>query len=208
MTVAAVAISLGAVSAAQAATVTVGFPFTQPHNEGYLGNNGDTAMVANTTLSEPGANVASPVSGTIIQWRAVPLGTGEYALRVLRPAGGGAYTGAGRSPQNITATGDQTFSASLPIQAGDLIGLELPNDQGVAGDSLYVPGGVWSLWAPALAEGAQGAPFDTFTNQELAFNAVVQYADTASGTTPKGCKKKKHKRSASAAKKCKKKKKH
>src|SRR5262249_60617865 len=78
VTAAAVAISLGAVSAAQAATVTVGFPFTQPHNEGYLGNNGDTAMVANTTLSEPGANVASPVSGTIIQWRAGAPGAGGH----------------------------------------------------------------------------------------------------------------------------------
>ena len=210
---AAAAVSLCAASA-QAATVTVGNPFTQPHHEGDIGDNGSTDTVANTALSEPGANVTSPVSGTIIQWRVVTgveglpgNGIGRYVLRVLHPAGGGAYTGAGSSPQDVSSDGDHTFSANLPIHAGDLIGLDLPDNKGVAGNSLTVPGGVWSMWhvptIGALPDGSTAAPITTFTNEELAFNAVVQYPDAATSH----CKKKKHKRSAAAAKKCKKKKK-
>jgi hypothetical protein len=212
---------------AGAATVTVGDPLTQALDGGYLGNNGSTVTVANTTLQEPDGHVASPVNGTIVSWRAVTTGTGEYALRVLRPATAGQYTGAGRSPENISVAGDHTFSANLPIHTGDLIGLDLPDNQGISGRSLGVPDGVWSFWelpmgVGALPEGTTAAPFDSFTHSQLAFNATVEYTETPSGpgtgggggggaaAPSKKCKKKKkNKRSAeSAKKKCKKKKKH
>ena len=221
--VAAVVASLFA-STAGAATVTVGSPITRGLDGGYVGNNGSTVTVANTALSEPGAHVTSPVSGTIISWRAITTGTGEYALRVLRPGSGGEYTGAGRSPENVSSAGDHTFSANLAIQAGDLIGLDLPDNQGMSGASFYVPAGVWSFWVPALPEDSADPPFDSFTHAELAFNATVQYTETPGGgsTAPppppapaptaakSKCKKKKHKRSAQSAKKkkCKKKKRH
>jgi hypothetical protein len=207
----AVAAALSAWSAsAQAATVTVGDPMTLPLDGGFVGNNGATITAANTTIQEPGAHVTSPVNGTIVQWRALPTGTGEYALRVLRPNGAGRYTGAGKAAQNISTPGDYTFSANLPIQAGDLIGLDMPNQGGVQGSGASVPQGVVSFWIPALPEGSTLAPLDTFSSAEFAFNAVVQYPDPPA-TTPKAkCKKKKkHKRSAESAKKkkCKKKKK-
>ena len=175
--VAAVVASLFA-STAGAATVTVGSPITRGLDGGYVGNNGSTVTVANTALSEPGAHVTSPVSGTIISWRAITTGTGEYALRVLRPGSGGEYTGAGRSPENVSSAGDHTFSANLAIQAGDLIGLDLPDNQGMSGASFYVPAGVWSFWVPALPEDSADPPFDSFTHAELAFNATVQYTET------------------------------
>jgi hypothetical protein len=208
-------------TSAGAATVTVGSPITRGLDGGYVGNNGSTVTVANTALSEPGAHVTSPVSGTIVSWRAITTGTGEYALRVLRPGSGGEYTGAGRSPENVSIAGDHTFSANLAIQAGDLIGLDLPDNQGMSGAAFYVPAGTWSFWVPALPEGSADPPFDSFTHAELAFNATVQYTETPGGgsttATPapaaaksKCKKKKKHKRSAESAKKkgCKKKKKH
>jgi hypothetical protein len=199
-------------ASASAATVIVGDPMTLPLDGGFVGNNGGTITAANTTIQESGAHVTSPVSGTITQWRVQPTGTGEYALRILRPASGGTYTGAGRIAQNILAPGDQTFSANVPIQAGDLIGLDMPTNQGVAGSGASVPQGVVSFWIPALPEGSSLAPLDTFTSAEFAFNATVQYPDPASSTTTtkSKCKKKKkkHKRSAEfAKKKCKKKKK-
>jgi hypothetical protein len=185
---------------------------TLPLDGGYVGNNGATVTVANTTIQESGAHVTAPVSGTITQWRVQPTGTGEYALRILRPDSGGTFAGAGRIAQNILAPGDYTFSANVPIQVGDLVGLDLPNNQGVAGSGASVPQGVVSFWIPALPEGSSLAPLDTFSSAEFAFNATVQYPDPASPTTPtksKCKKKKKHKRSAeSAKKKCKKKKKH
>jgi hypothetical protein len=206
------AIGIGAWSAsAQAATVTVGSPIPGVGN-GFLGNNGSTETVANFALGEAGAHVTSPVTGAIVNWRVVTLGTGEYAIRVLRPIGGGNYTGAGRSAQTIPTGGDYTFSASLPIQPGDLVGLDVPDNQGVNG--LLVNGSSWSGFIPAVPEGATAAPnpVTTETDWELAFNAVVQYPDPPATTptpTSKKCKrKKKHKSSAAAAKKKCKKKKH
>jgi hypothetical protein len=209
---------------AGAATVVVGDPMVLGHDSSYF-SSGATATVANTALSESGAHVTSPVNGTIVSWRVITTGTGEYALRVLRPGTAGEYTGAGRSPQTVTVAGDQTFSANLPIQTGDLVGVDIPDfsidGSGISGHSLAAVGGVFSTWVPALAEGAAEAPGDSFTNQEMAINATVEYTETPGGpgtggggpgTTPpskKKCKKKKkHKSSAqSAKKKCKKKKK-
>ncbi|HEX3294371.1 MAG TPA: hypothetical protein VHR38_11605, partial [Solirubrobacterales bacterium] len=59
-------------ASAGAATVTVGDPMTLPLDGGYVGNNGATVTVANTTIQESGAHVTAPVSGTITQWRAQP----------------------------------------------------------------------------------------------------------------------------------------
>jgi hypothetical protein len=118
---------------------------------------------------------------------------------------------------HIDPAGDHTFTANLPIQAGDHIGLDLPNNQGVNGG---IPQGAswvyWAIYGPAdptngiLFDG-QTAPITLTPNtgSELGFSATVQYPDPPRTSTPgKKCKKKKHKRSAeSAMKKCKKKKK-
>jgi|SRR3954451_11758378 hypothetical protein len=210
----AAAMSVLWVSAAEGATVTVGSLLTAAPGGGTAGNNGTSLTVANTALPEPGTHVTSPVSGTIISWRAMTTGVGPYAIRVLRPAGGDAYTGAGTSVGNVDTPGDHTFTANLPIQAGDLLGLDLPNQQGMQGAN--TPGATFVAWIfdsvhgiGALPDGSTAAPNPILTSSdaELFFNAVVQYPDPA--TPKKNCKKKKkHKRSASSAKKkCKKKKK-
>jgi hypothetical protein len=203
------ALSVCCASTAEAATVTVGSPMNGVLDGGFLGNNGSAVTVANLTLFDPTAHVTSPVNGTVVQWRVNALGTGDYVLRVLRPAGPGIYSGAGSAPQSISTPGLYAFPASLPIQAGDLVGIDLPNNQGINASNF--PGSHWLAWVPPIPEGSPGgaSAFD-FTNSELAFNADVQSADTppTPATTAKKCKKKKHKRSASAAKKkCKKKKK-
>jgi hypothetical protein len=203
----------------QAATVTVGSPISRSIGSGGTqGPSGNTETVANTALPEAGAHVTSPVNGTIVRWRMVASGGGgSYALRVLRPAGAGAYKGVGRAP--VTGVdGDTTFTASLPIQAGDLIALDLAEgtENGVSAVSGVIAGARWDAWLPAIPEGVGDTPFTSNFTQELAFNAVVQYPDPAGSapitpapTTPtkKKCKKK-HKRSAESAKKkkCKKKK--
>src|SRR3954453_21421748 len=204
---AAAAISVCSASAAQASTVTVGSPMNGILDGGFVGNNGSAVTVANLTLFDPAAHVTSPVNGTVVQWRVNTLGTGEYAIRVLRPVGGDSYTGVGRSAQDITTSGFYTFPANLPIQAGDLIGIDLPDNQGINASNF--PGSVWEGWVPPIPEGsAGGASSFNFSNSELAFNADVQSTDAPPAPAPKKKCKKKHKRSASAAKKkCKKKKK-
>ena len=194
----------------QAATVTVGSTVL-PTGNGYLGNNGSDVTVANTGLAEAGAHVTSPASGTIVQWRVITLGTGRYAIRVLRPASEGQYTAVGTSAQTVTVSGLNTFTANLPIQAGDLIGLDLPNLNGVEGQT-PLTGATWvNFFDSLLADGATAAPnpIGTENGAELAFNADVEYTPPATPVPhKKRCKKKKHKRSAESAKKkkCKKRK--
>jgi hypothetical protein len=200
-------VSLWAASAAGAAIVTVGSTLTSFDSS--FSNNGATATLANTSLNEPGAHVTSPVNGTIVSWRVTILDPGTFALRVLRPDGSGQYTGAGSSPQLISETGPHTFAASLPIQAGDLVGVDIPDAHGNPAIALANsgPGSNWGFRAPAIPDGST-LPFNgDFSDSEVALSADVQTPDPPTPVKKK-CKKKKHKRSASAAKKkCKKKKK-
>jgi hypothetical protein len=163
--------------------------------------------MANVALGESGANLSSPVNGTIIRWRVTTVGTGTYALRVLRPSGG-QFIGAGTSAGNVTSSGPQTFTASVPIQAGDLIGVDSPGSPSDVA-AAAVAGSKAHTWIPTFPDGAMSGTGTDVPNFELALNADVQFPDTPTVPAPtpsKKCKKKKkHKRSAAAAKKCKKK---
>ena len=55
-------------ASAQAATVTVGSPMTVGFPSSFTTNGSRTTLV-NVALGESGAHVASPVNGTIVQWR-------------------------------------------------------------------------------------------------------------------------------------------
>jgi len=66
----------------------------------------------------------SPVNGTVVRWR---IRTGEHTAtvtpRVIRPLGGGLYTGAGTGPAVIPALDAiSIFPVHLRISRGDLIG--------------------------------------------------------------------------------------
>jgi hypothetical protein len=200
-------------TAASAATVTVGSPLTADFSSNVAC--GGACTMANVALGESGAHLSSPVSGTIIRWRVITAGsegTGTYALRVLRPSGG-EFIGAGTSAGNVTSPGPQTFTASLPIQAGDLIGVDSPGSPDNVAAALGT-GSKAHTWFPPVPDGGMsGTGTDAPLNPELALNADVQFPDApaspaATPTSSKKKCKKKHKRSAqSAKKKCKKKKK-
>ena len=79
----------------------------------------------NTALPEKGASLTSPVTGTIVRWRIQGAEGGPYYLRVLTPNSKGAYEASGTSgPATPSGTGLQTFTAHIPIKAGDLIGID------------------------------------------------------------------------------------
>lgn len=157
-------------TSAQAAVVTVGSPLTASFTPGsFVGN--DSTLV-NFGLPEPGATVTSPVTGTIIRWRITQATGGPFRLRVLAPNGGTSYTGAGTSsPEAPMTTATQTFTANLPISAGQLIGLDqtMPAEIGVAG----VAGASWGYWDPPLADGEPRAGSTGSSDTELGFNADV-----------------------------------
>jgi hypothetical protein len=170
--VAVLTLALGtlAASGAQASTVTVGSPLI-----GVFTNTASCATAlctwANSPLGEAGANATSPVTGVIVRWRMTgSYSGGPFNLRVLRPTGGGAYIGAGTSGPATPPGGTQTIATSLPIEAGDLIGIDEPNGSHIG--SVSVPGSAEIAWSPALADGSTLAP-NFVTGSELAFNADV-----------------------------------
>src|SRR4029079_17992009 len=101
-----------------AATVTVGSPLTAPFFS--TSTCGSPCTRANTALADPGANVTSPITGTVVRYRLAGNYGGTFMLRVLRPAGGGQYTGAGTSgPTSANGTATIAIPTRLPIQSGD-----------------------------------------------------------------------------------------
>jgi hypothetical protein len=198
-------------SVAAAATLTVGSPMTAgtPVAETHAG----ASTLANISLGEPGANVTSPVTGTIVRWRVATTGTGQYSLRVLRPIGSSQYIAVGTDAETVSTAGAQTFSTSLPMQAGDLLGVDIPANgvDGIAG--VQAVGSNFAVWSPSVGS-APATPLNQANDGlELYLNADVDYTPAADGPpspgpSPKKCgkkseekkKQKKHKRSGSATK--------
>ena len=119
--------ALGLLSAgsAQASTVTVGSVLPIEYTSAPFGQ---VKTMFNTAIPERGANLTSPVSGAIVRWRIQGAKGGPFYLRVLHPNGAGAYSSAGTSGGVTPAgTGVQVFSASIPIKAGDQIGIDPTN---------------------------------------------------------------------------------
>ncbi len=179
LALAAGALLLGA-GTAQAATVTVGSPLTGTFSSSF----GGTATEANVALSEPGALISAPDNGTTANWTAVRYrvivsGTGPYALRVIHPAGSD-FTGGGTSgPATPSGMGLQSFSANLPISAGDLIGLDLLDSSSSVGQA-NVAGSMVYEWGNNgfLADGETAPPKYTYPNYELGFNADLVPTNT------------------------------
>ena len=208
----ATALTFALCTGAGAATVTVGSPLTAVFG-GVFGSAPSGTWV-NAVLPEPGANVSSPVSGNVVRWRlAGNHNDGPFKLRVLHPDGTGKYTPVATSDQVTPTAGPKTFDTTLPIQAGDVVALDVITGSNIGVSA--VPGANLLNWTPSLADGATEAPdYTDYDGLELGFNADVEYTPpTPAGpttTVKKKCKKhkKKNKRSAeSAKKKCKKKKK-
>jgi hypothetical protein len=179
--VAAAAATLGFCSAAQAAIVTVGSPSLSPLASVNIGN---PTTIFNSATGQPGANLTSPISGTVIRWNAAGFKGGPFRLRVLTPLGANNYTGGGTSaPQTVTSTAKQTFATSLPIKAGQMIALDNTN----AADEIgYIASatGSYSYFNPPLAEGSTRAATGPITGIEFTFNAEVQPLPGISAVSP------------------------
>ena len=161
---------------AQARTITVGSPLTGDFGVGVTFLHSSVTL-ANAALVNPEANTVSPVDGVVLRWRLGPQDAANaFALRVLHPDGGGSFTGAASSVARLASTTSiQTFETSLPIRAGDLIGLDLLKANPTM-RAASVIGSSAIYWAPILADGATSSPTGPLTNLEFQFNAEVQPA--------------------------------
>jgi len=139
----------------------------------------------NTALPEPGATLASPVTGAVIRWRVLGAKGGPFYLRILHPNGKGGYEAAGTSggatPLN---DGLQTFSTNLPIQAGDLIGIDPTSETDEIGVLTGVSGAGYASIYPTPFDGSVHPPSNTFAGEEIALSAEIQPAPEITLVSP------------------------
>lgn len=180
----AVVASIGALlvaSAAQASTITVG-SVLPPGSTPTEFKSVETFF--NTALPEKGANLTSPVSGAIVRWRMQDPAGGPFYLRVLRPNGSGGYMAAGTSnPVTPSGSGLQTFTANLPVQAGDLIGVDPTNVSDKIGVA-EVAGASYGFIFPPPFDGATVAPSGSEAGKEIELSAEVQPTPTITAIAP------------------------
>ncbi|HEX4463808.1 MAG TPA: IPT/TIG domain-containing protein [Solirubrobacterales bacterium] len=164
------------------AVVTVGSPLTATFTSG--GFDDKPITLTNVVDTEPGARLTSPVTGKIIRWHVVMAEGGPFYLRILRPSGSDFIATGTSGPATPTSTGLQTFSASLPIQAGEAIGLEAhgPNTSSVG--FAVDPGFESYYWEPALTEGTTSPAPAKLPGEIAAFNAEVQPTPSLAAIAP------------------------
>ena len=131
------------------------------------------ATVTNSVLPGP-MTAASPTDGTVISWSVI--GSGPLTPRVIRPTASGTYTGAGTgSPKSAISGGvSGPFQTSLPIKAGDLVGVS-----GQSGSTIGTapnPGATSLYFEPPPVDGGPGvAPTGTNPGAEEAVSATVRF---------------------------------
>lgn len=138
----------------------------------------------NTALPEMGANLSSPVSGAVVRWRVQGAEGGPFYLRVLHPNGKGGYEAAGTSLPAIPAGAElQTFSTQLPIEAGDLIGIDPTHATDKIGIS-SAAGAAFAAIFPTPFDGSVVAPSEARAGEEIELSAEVQPQPEVALVTP------------------------
>jgi hypothetical protein len=170
--IACVVLTTGA-TAALASTRTVGLDeatFTTP---GWF-TPSYTGVSAGLVLANTDALSLSSTAGTITSWKmATPVAGGTIRLVVLRPDGLGGWSIVGRSdPVAVTSTGVNAYTTSLPIAAGDAIGV-VGTGAGL-GEHSPVVGRSNSVWTGASTmPGAIGAPAFSVADTAFGLTATV-----------------------------------
>jgi hypothetical protein len=139
--------------------------------------------------STPELQVPPGFDGTVTSFSVNAGSTGgKVELRVLRPEGGGQFKGAGTSPaETITNTGGQTFNISLPVKAGDVLGLDnassavlFDNTDATYFTQYYQP--MNADGTPGLPDNTTAAPNNQANQTRLLLSAVVQSSGTTTST--------------------------
>jgi hypothetical protein len=172
--------ALGFCGSAGAALVTVG-----PDLSGTYTNSscGAECAVVNSSLTQAGAQVTSPVGGLVVRWHVLDGDSaGTYRLRAASPLGAGTFLFAASSASvsSVPTTGVQTFTATMPIAAGQTIAIDLSPTASIGlGSGL----GEFAEWHPAPLEGTSPAAVGGGT-AAIGFNAEVQPAPTVTALGP------------------------
>lgn len=118
-----------ALAPASSADITIGANVNQvTPNKGTCGFEfaSERPCVIVTTIL-PGQSTLSPCNGTITRFRlnGLPKPANHYRLRVVRRNADGSFTGtASSAPVSIATEGVNEYATSLPIAAGEMIGID------------------------------------------------------------------------------------
>ncbi len=133
------------------------------------------------TLPDTSVVLVAPADGTVTSWNV--FGVGDIRLRVFRPIGTSVI--ADGTSAVATDTEGRPNPTSLPIRAGELVGVDLPGGGDGIGFARPGPSATASAFEPSVLEdGLADAPSGTDTNEELLFNATVALAPSVAGLTP------------------------
>jgi hypothetical protein len=174
-----VAVSFAASASPAEATVTIGSDLARVPNS--AANYSPRPTFSNISLASgrqaPGG-ISSPVNGTVVRWRIrVGDSTRVTNLRIIRPLGGGSFTGAGTSPSVTPPTlATTTYDVQLPIRIGEYIGLDCCDPDFFEPDAeFFVTGNaaVRNEWQPRLADGGAGRAPLRANAYEIALNAEI-----------------------------------
>jgi IPT/TIG domain/PASTA domain len=173
--------SLLGCSSAQAAIVTVGSPLTASFLPATVGEKGILGI--NSELGEPGAHVSSPVDGAVIGWKLLGQG-GPFELRVVRPEAAGTFlAGASGAPETLGSYGVGSFATDLPIEAGELVGIQVAEGARIGNAMGDAPGSTAAVWVGS-PESEAVAPEREAADWELSFSATVLPAPTVASVVP------------------------
>ncbi len=169
---------------AGAANITVGPSLSGGEWETYECGFG-SCIFANTELGGTGPNLTSPVSGTVVRFNILGgLTAGTYTLRSMHLASSPMVAVFGKMSAPVAAVpnpGVQSYATSLPVVAGETVGLGMSETASVG----FLEGvGHLTLWTGERPE--SGPELGSFGAPELVgFNAEIQPAPTISslGTT-------------------------
>jgi Ca2+-binding RTX toxin-like protein len=130
------------------------------------------------TVTSGNAYVVPPtvVTGTITSWSTeASAGAGQaLTLKVFRPLGGATYRVVGHDgPRALSAGTLNTFPASVPVKAGDVLGSAIPAAE-PTGCNFVVPGDTYLFREPELADGESGDFTGVQADRRLDISAVVE----------------------------------
>jgi hypothetical protein len=183
----ALVISACLAGAAQAATVHIGSPLTADFVPGDF--SAQQVTIVQRTLPEPGVNIINPVEGHVVSYQLGPS-NGTFALQVVRYSGTTARSvlTSPLTPVNTTGLSAQ-IPTNLPIKRGDLLGIKIQGGSDLLAGTAN--GSVFSVWSPALEDGADprdpDASFGSNRGVEFGFGATVRYCQVPKvlGKSPK-----------------------
>jgi hypothetical protein len=163
-------------------TVTLGSTSGTPSAYNLCGSGINCTYVPFTNVLTPG--LAVPFAGTVTSF-SVNSGSsgGAVELRVLRPAANGQFTGAGTSPPETLNVGVSAFTISLPVQPGDVLGLDNATSALMFDTGATSPTPITSYYEPALADGATEEPNLNQSGYRLLLSATVQASSATTTTT-------------------------